>query len=198
MSPARVAQWVESADVVIAADSGLLRVLEAGYVPDIVIGDFDSVSLDMIDRETRVIHDSGQENTDCAKLLDFVESEADRNVTLICAEGDLTDHFLDTLHSAVRSNLDVVIGLDRGHAHILKGPVSQTFSATVGKRVSFIPLETISHASLSGVQWSFEDQTLSVRGFTSISNASIEPLISVAFHDGSGYLFIESDEVYWP
>ncbi len=198
MSPARVAQWVESADVVIAADSGLLRVLEAGYVPDIVIGDFDSVSLDMIDRETKVVHDTGQDNTDCAKLLNFVESEAGSSVTLICAEGDLTDHFLDTIHSAVRSNVDVVIGLERGHAHILKGPVSKTFSTMVGARVSLIPLETISQASLGGVQWSFADQTLSVRGFTSISNASTEPLVSVSFLDGSGYLFIESEDVYWP
>jgi thiamine pyrophosphokinase len=197
MTAAKVAAWVESADIVISADGGMLRVLEAGFVPDVVIGDFDSMSLEVVGPETEAIVDRHQDNTDCGKLLDYAKRMGYSKVTLICAEGDLSDHFLDTVHCAVRSDLDVSIGLQRGIAHVLKGPVERTFLTTPGMRVSMLPLETVTKASLSGVQWEFEDATLSVRGFTSISNVATESQLKVSFEEGSGYLFIESESPDW-
>lgn len=196
MSPRKVAAWVEWADCVIAADSGFLRVLEAGYMPDIVIGDFDSVPVEMVDAATETVVDTGQENTDCGKLLQYVLDKGGTSITLICAEGDLTDHFLDSIHTSLRSNLEVRLGLERGHAYILKGPVTRTFEVGTGRRVSLLPLETMTNASLSGVQWSFVGRTLELKGFTSISNLSNQSSISVSFNEGSAYLFVESDETF--
>ncbi len=198
MSASKVAAWVESADVVIAADGGMLRVLESGFVPDIVVGDFDSFSLDMVDPKTIAIVDQSQEDTDCAKLLTYCKYRGHSEVTLICAEGDLSDHFLDTVHCSVRTDLTVSIGLERGQAHILKGPFTGSFAANPGARVSFLPLETINHATMSGVQWGFSDRILSVRGFTSISNQATESEVKLSFESGAGYLFIESSEPVWP
>ena len=197
MSAAKVAAWVDSADIVIAADGGMLRVLEAGFVPDVVIGDFDSISLEIVAPDIETIVDLKQDNTDCSKLLTYVKDQGYSNVTLICAEGDLSDHFLDTIHCAVRSEIDVWIGLERGIAHVLKGPVRRTFRTTPGQRVSMLPLETAHKASLSGVEWSFADETLSVRGFTSISNRATAFEVTVAFEEGSAYLFVESESPYW-
>ena len=197
MSPAKVAAWIESADLVIAADSGLLRVLESGFVPDIVIGDFDSVSMDMIASGIVTIFDEGQDNTDCGKLLDYVKKKGFSKATIICSEGDLSDHFLDTIHSCLRSDLTISLGLERGQSYILSGPTRQSFSVEVGCRVSLIPLETLSNTTLSGVAWPFEGQTLSARGFTSISNKATENIITVAFDEGAGYLFIEREEPKW-
>ncbi len=196
MSPCKVAAWVESSDCVIAADSGFLRVLESGYMPDIVIGDFDSVPVEMVDAATETVLDSGQENTDCGKLLQYVYDKGAKSITLICVEGDLSDHFLDTIHSSLRSDLEVRLGLERGVAYILKGPVTRTFEIGSGKRVSLLPLETMTNTAMSGVKWSFTDRTLELRGFTSISNMSIDSSISLSFEEGSAYLFIESNETF--
>ena len=198
MSVAKIAAWIESADLVIAADAGMLRVLEAGYIPDVVIGDFDSFSQDRVDPGIKVVEDCSQDVTDCAKLLNFVKGEGHSAVTLICAEGDLTDHFLDTVHSSVRADLSVTIGLERGQAHILKGPIEKCFSSAPGIRVSLLPLEIVRNASLSGVRWSFSGETLSIRGFTSISNIATENELKVSFDSGSAYLFLESGEPEWP
>lgn len=196
-SPALVAAWIESADLVIAADSGLLRALEAGFVPDVVVGDFDSVSLEQLAPETIAIVDQKQDDTDCSKLLQYVKDLGHSNVTLICAEGDLSDHFLDTVHCSVRTDLTVHIALERGIAHILTGPVNCTIATSPGKRVSMLPLETVTNASLSGVKWSFEGKSLSVRGFTSISNISTECELKLSFDNGSAYLFVESERPQW-
>jgi thiamine pyrophosphokinase len=197
MSVARVATWLESAEIVIAADGGLLRVLEAGFVPDVVIGDFDSLSPEMVGSDTQAIVDHSQNSTDCGKLLGYAASQGYKSITLICAEGDLSDHFLDTVHCAVRSEMNVAIGLERGVAHVLTGATDTNFAATPGKRVSLLPLETITNASLSGVEWEFSGKDLSVRGFTSISNMVTQSEVKVSFDEGSAYLFIESDQPHW-
>ncbi len=197
MTAPKIAAWIESADIVIAADSGMLRVLEAGYAPDVVIGDFDSLSQEIVGEDTTMIVDHDQNSTDCSKLLSYVAHMGYSNVTLICAEGDLSDHFIDTVHCSVRAYIDTYIGLERGIAHILKGPITRTIPSSPGKRVSLLPLETVSNASLSGVQWSFKGETLSVRGFTSISNMATESELRVSLEDGSAYLFVESEEPQW-
>lgn len=197
MSVAKVAAWVDSADIVIAADSGMLRVLEAGYVPDVVVGDFDSISIELVSPETKTVVDLQQDDTDCSKLLTYVKSQGYSRVTLICAEGDLSDHFLDTVHCAVRTDLDVWIGLERGIAHVLSGPIARKLKAKPGARVSMLPLETVHGAHLSGVEWPFTDQTLSIRGFTSISNKAVEDEVNVSFQEGSAYLFIECNDPCW-
>lgn len=197
MTPAKVAGWIESADLVIAADSGLLRVLEAGFIPDVVLGDFDSVSEDLIDESTVRIIEKNQDFTDCSKLLTYAEGQGAERVTLICAEGDLTDHFLDTIHSAVRATVPVSIGLERGIAHILKGPANHSFAANSGARTSLLPLETLSNVTLQGVEWPLENVELSVRGRTSISNKVVNSHVEVTFSDGSAYLFIENEYPSW-
>ena len=197
MSASKISAWVESADLVIAADGGMLRVFEAGYIPDVVIGDFDSTSIESVSPESVAIVDKQQNSTDCGKLLAYVKDQGYSSITLICAEGDLTDHFLDTLHCSVRTDLHVHIGLERGIAHVLDGPVNQTIATEPGKRVSLIPLETVTNASMQGVRWEFSGQILSVRGFTSISNISVDSEVKVSFDEGSAYLFIESEEPEW-
>lgn len=197
MSPARVAAWLSEADYVIGADSGLLRVLEAGFVPDAVIGDFDSVPVDVADAATQTIVDRSQDITDCAKLLGYLAEQGCDQVTLLCAEGSLSDHVLNTIHSAVQSKLKVRLALDRGIAFILKDGDEKIVDVEVGARVSLIPLEKISKATLTGVFWPLHDAELSPRGQASISNRATASVVTARVSDGSGYLFVEMAQTYW-
>ncbi|HLO98235.1 MAG TPA: thiamine diphosphokinase, partial [Fimbriimonas sp.] len=164
MAPSKIAAWLAEADFVIGADSGLLRVLEAGFVPDAVIGDFDSVPVEVADASTTTIVDRSQDITDCAKLLNYVASLGYKKVTLLCAEGSLSDHVLNTIHSAVQSSLNVRLALDRGVAFILKDGDEMTVQTEVDARVSLIPLEHVSAAWLSGVHWPLNGDSISPRG----------------------------------
>ena len=103
---------------------------------------------------------------------------------------------LNKLEFSVMDNI-ATNGLERGIAHVLTGPTYRRISTAPGKRVSMLPLETVTNASLSGVEWAFSGESLSVRGFTSISNIATESELQVSFDEGSAYLFVESDEPQW-
>jgi thiamine pyrophosphokinase len=185
------AKWLEEAEFIIAADGGLLRCLEAGYVPDVVLGDFDSVPEGLFSDNLVVIRDENQDITDCAKLLDYCFNHHFAQVVLICTEGDLMDHQLDAIHSAAKSKLHVTFALERGVGIILDSGMKADFYVTNDARVSLIPISEMEGVTLTGVEWELKSETLSPLGKTSISNRATGKSIFVEVGRGSGYLFLE-------
>ena len=198
MPPQQVSRWCATSDCIIAADSGISRVFDAGYSPDYVTGDFDSFPVEVLENFPRLVHDPDQNTTDFEKLLSLAESLGFFDLTVICTEGDLVDHMLDVIHSSTRTPINVRIGMTRGIALILKGPTSLSVPTTVGRRVSLLPIENARDCSLNGVRWPFANEDLSPSGFSSISNQAVSSLISVTLGHGSAYLFTETDsEPVW-
>lgn len=191
--PSVVSRWLESADLIIAADAGLLRTLEAGYVPDLVIGDLDSIPQQILSDEIPVHYEPDQSRTDCQKLLDYVVNQGHKSLTLLCSEGDLMDHQIDAIHCAARSSLDIRFALERGVALIVRPGTLLDLPATIDYRVSLLPITEVYGASMKGVKWEIEKQTLSPVGFTSISNQAIASQIQVEIESGVAYLFIEGE-----
>ncbi len=198
---ARLEEFVAGSEYVIAADSGLLRLVTIGAIADCVVGDFDSLNAaiqnhpSLFDSVRSVHADFGQDDTDCAKLLRWAHSVGARQITLTCLEGDLLDHTLDALHTCARlGDLfegQIRIGLSRGFGYVLNAsPNERTFSTQPGARVSLLPLSGEVQASMTGTRWPVTNETLSPTGFTSISNEASDDLLTVRIEAGSAFLFI--------
>jgi thiamine pyrophosphokinase len=193
----KLARWGQGADFIIAADSGYDRCVEAGITPHVIVGDFDSCATSSFPDETRVIREEGQDDTDCGKLLRFADSQGFSRVYLTSTEGDLMDHQLDAIHTAAKSRLETRFALNRGVAFIIKSGCMLELPVTQGSRVSLIPITEVEGASLEGVRWQFQSQTMSPLGFTSNSNEASGSVVRATVGSGVGYLFIESDEISW-
>ena len=197
----RLRDFVEASDYVIAADSGLLRLMEIGALADCALGDFDSLNATVPTQPSliaaaRAFHaDFGQDDTDCANLLRWAHSVGATTLTLTCLEGDLLDHTLDALHTCARLGElfggQIRIGLSRGFGYVLNAySDDRSFSAQPGARVSLLPLSGDVKASLTGVRWPVTDEVLSPTGFTSISNEATGDVLTVQVGSGSAFLFI--------
>ena len=118
MDPELLRAWADSADVLIGADSGAGTLIDLGFQP-VVVGDLDSIG----DRDLpglRVVEVADQDRTDCDKLLDMACEDGFDEVTLACIEGDLLDHVLGSLSSAVRASIRVRLALRNGIGWIVK------------------------------------------------------------------------------
>jgi thiamine pyrophosphokinase len=188
--------WLSEADYIIGADSGAHRIRELGFLPHVVLGDLDSIHLDSLEffqnsPTVDVVEIRHQDITDCGKLLSFAEQKGINKLLLTSTEGDLMDHQLDAIHTAVKSPLDITFGLERGIGAILKGEVSKEFQVKEGCRVSLIPITEAKCVQLTGVKWALENTTLSPTGSTSISNIATSEVVRVSIASGAVYLFIE-------
>ncbi len=193
MPPERLAEWARSAGMILAADSGADRLLEVGIVPDLVVGDLDSISLLAQSEQREILHDPDQDTSDCDKLLALAAGMGCRSITLCGVEGDLPDHVLGTLHSAARASLDVRLAYRRGIGRVLRGPFAGSIATGAGKRVSLLPLVPCEGVTLRGLAWELEDAVLDPLGLTSLSNRALGDRAEIRLASGAALLFIAAE-----
>ncbi len=192
--------WANSADILIAADSGADFIIEHGLRPHAIVGDMDSISPATLEMGIDVFRDDDQNFTDCEKMLAHVAMAGHTSITLLGAEGDRVDHFFATLHASVKSNLDVRLAVRDGLARVLS-PGHYRIPAFPGRRVSVLPLLPSNNVRLKGVRWPIRDATLAIGDYLSISNEAIEPFLDLEFASGALMVaqeYREQDLPVWP
>lgn len=170
---------------VVAADGGARAVLDAGGVPDAVIGDLDSIGAEALASipEERVHRIAEQDSTDFEKCLARIEAP------LVLAAGFLggrADHALAALSVlARRVGPPCVLVSDRDAACHL--PPRLALDVPSGTRVSLFPMAPIGGTS-EGLRWPIDGIAFAPAGRVGTSNEATGPVrLSV---DGAGMLVI--------
>ncbi|QYK52714.1 MAG: thiamine diphosphokinase [Fimbriimonadaceae bacterium] len=162
-----LSQLAKRADRIIAADSGQDVCKAAGFLPHLVVGDFDSLSEKLPAIEYR--EDLDQDRSDCDKLLDALMTEGEADVIIGGLEGDRLDHMLSSLTSIAKSSLSPRILLMGGVGHVLRAGNWKFAEFQPGTTFSLLPLAP-SVVTVKGVEWELENATLEFGKFLSLSN----------------------------
>ncbi len=179
-------EWHEiaTADLVIAADGGLLHAEREGLVPDLVIGDFDS--LGCLPRGTNVItHPIEKDDTDMALAVKEALLRGADEIILFGALGGRLDHTLANitlLLSLARQGIQVYLYGDR-LLTVLTAGESLLFEGTDGI-LSLFSLSEAAVVSLSGVKYPLTKGMLKKDTALGVSNHFEERTASVLCHSG--------------
>lgn len=177
---------VRMADQIIAADGGANAARALGLVPDLIIGDLDSVTAATRRAFARVrtLHIRRQDNTDIEKALDYVRAHGEGRVIVLGATGGRIDMTLATLSVCWRyvSVLDMLIAGEGWYAVPLRG--TRAFDAPPGTRVSLIPFGRCSGITLRGLRFPLNNGTLRV-GEVAVSNVVRSRRFSVTVRRGN-------------
>ena len=89
---------LQRAKIVVCCDGGADEYIAKGFVPDIIIGDGDSLSAENKERFADIIHyDADQETNDQTKAVQFLLSKGLRNIAIVGATGKRDDHTLGNI-----------------------------------------------------------------------------------------------------
>ena len=198
-SPALVADLAREADYVVAVDRGAEALLAAEAVPDVFVGDSDSVSAEAAawaraHARTDIRFPAEKYATDLALGLDCAAHEAARRgrplaLTLTCAAGGRPDHFLAVvgLLSAVpaasarmvEDSFELRVLRPEGQAswELGEGALGRTFSA-----VAVAPGTRIDE---QGMRWPLDDKPMELLGDLGISNVVTDAGARVACRAGA-------------
>ncbi len=192
----QLARWAESADLVIAADSGSDRLSAWDGAPQVVIGDMDSIKSQP--PQSTVIRLEEQDSTDCDKLLAHVRELGHSSVTLASVEGDRLDHVLSTVASAARTELKVRLALRRGVAWVITSGQRVEVTVVGRPRLSLMPITDSEGVTLDGAEWPLAEASLSALGLVSVSNRASSNLITAKIGIGAAILVVESAGIQQP
>lgn len=189
---ALIREWADRHDTIVAADSGADRCLEAGVVPTVVVGDFDSLRRAKELPEAILHRSDDQDTTDFEKALHWVSTNApDAKVTVIGFEGDRIDHVLYSLHVAALHPLRPILAQRNGILVSIHGGETHEFAVAAGTVLSLVAVLPSIGVHLSGVKWPLHDAELTPGGLESISNLASESSVKVAMMTGAAWLFFE-------
>lgn len=192
--------WAENCNFMIAADSGADTCLRLGIVPDVIIGDFDSLESDVQNISSDMIKIEDQNLSDCDKLLGYVADHGATEIVMCGVEGDRLDHLLGSLSSFIRSDLRIRIATRDGLADLLK-PGSYRYRINAGRRFSVMPLRRCEKVTLKGAVWPLENSILELGFSHSLSNCMEHDELEISFEKGVALLLISMDaqtSVSWP
>jgi thiamine pyrophosphokinase len=173
---------------VLAADGGVTAAINAGLLPQIVIGDMDSATdLDQLPVSVRQIKLTEQDDTDFEKCLKLIDAP------LIVGFGFLNgrfDHSLAALDALARLRHDrpVLLAGEFDVVLRLKGDVTMLLDR--GSRVSVWPLGYQHFIRSVGLDWPLDNLTMQVGQRTGASNRTNANTISINAGKGDGYVII--------
>lgn len=187
----RILAWAESAHLVYAADGAARQLVDAGMKP-IIVGDMDSLHLDNLPDDIRVVKDLDQESTDCDKLIGLMASDGVESFTLAGLEGDRLDHVLSSLSSLVGRRMKIRVLLRRGMGYVIPCGESFHLPCPAGTRFSVLPLTLCWGVNLTSAKWPLTDAELRPGLHVSISNEALDdPQVFLA--GGTALVIIEGD-----
>ena len=180
------------APVLVAADGGAERALAAGVVPDLVIGDLDSLSGNARAQiPTDRIHPvADQDSTDFDKALRNISAPF---VIGVGFTGGRIDHELAVFSVLVQRAAMPVILLGAEDV-ILRAPDAITLTLPVGTRFSVFPMSEVAARS-TGLNWPLDGLTLSPGGIVGTSNITTAPTVRVEVERGQALLILPREHL---
>ena len=182
---------IRAANILIAADGGALPLLRAGLLPQIVIGDLDSLDAASADELAargvelrRFPREKNETDFELALLL-AVELQA-TTIDVVGALGGRWDHTLANVwllaHPAL-VGLRVRLLAPAQTLELVRDEA--LISGQIGDTVSLIPLSAeVRGVTTRGLLWALDEATLAAHQARGVSNVLLEPPGSVSIREG--------------
>lgn len=173
LGPGDLAEALAVAPILVAADSGADAALDAGHIPDAVIGDFDSISAAARARipTDRLHHVAEQDSTDFGKCLMRIDASF---VLALGFEGRRLDHTLAALTVMARAGGRPVLMLGAEDVTFL-APAQLDLPLAPGTRFSLWPMGPARGTS-TGLRWPIDGIAFAPDGRVGTSNEALGPV----------------------
>ncbi len=190
---------VYASEFVLVLDGAIQRVLEHGVVPNMVLGDFDSIDNLYEIKKTYpylpIMSAPDQDKTDLEKGIEFLIKKKHKKIVVLWATGRRTDHFLNNLSTLVKYKKSVVVEMIDDYSRISNLPLEYKKKYIANTLLSLLPMGTVKGVTTIGLQYNLTNATLALGKKTSSSNASENKNGFVRItHQSGNLLLIESAE----
>lgn len=197
---------LEEADVVIAADCGLEALERLKYVPNYIIGDFDSASettrqhlatyesMESVE-VVRLIPEKDDTDTEAALQLAFAHSTGE--IRILGGTGSRLDHVLGNisiLGQGLEQKRSVILQDAHNRIRMVNSDISIHRSQQFGTYISLFPYgDEVTGLTLEGFKYPLKDATLAGFHSLGVSNELVEEEGRITFSQGV-LIIIESKD----
>jgi thiamine pyrophosphokinase len=174
-----LALWAKRSDFLIAADGGADRCLAAGVVPDVVIGDLDSISKAALNKlqenDCKIIpYPAEKDFTDLELALRYAVDKGDKEIVVLGALGDRWDMSMANLMllgADFLKNRTIRMATKNQEIVLLRKGRQISIQGNVGDIVSLLPLgRDANGVTTTGLRYPLDNERLVFAATRGVSN----------------------------
>ena len=179
---------------IIAGDRGLEALYQLKIIPNHVVGDFDSVSPEILEfykKQPKIIfhtYNAEKDNTDTDIALKLAIQMKSSEITILGALGKRMDHALANIHilkDALGANIPCQILDEHNRIYLVNTEKTLEKDKVYGKYISLIPLtSTVEGLTLKGFKYPLNKYNLPIGISLGISNEIIEDIAHIEMEKG--------------
>ncbi len=180
-------------DIVICADGGASNALKMGLIPDVVIGDMDSIKFEVKEKirnksaKTRYISTSPEKDeSDTQMAVEYALGLGVKKIMITGAVGDRIDHTLANiilLSSPELKDIDTRILTDNSDMFIVRKP--ETINGVPGKTITLISLSPYTYfIGTRGLKYKLKEEKLIFSPVRGLSNEFIDKKVKLDIREG--------------
>ena len=174
----KIIQILKDAEEIICVDNGYEIVQKLNIIPSVLIGDLDSVNLDSVNQNVKVVKKENQNLSDLEKAFHYCIEKNFTKIYLIGSTGLRDDHNLANLMLITDfiEKLDITVLSDEYEINAIKGKMK--FSSKKGTQISLISIDANNQVTTNGLKYNLNNEALrsSTQG---LSNLVIEDNFSI-------------------
>lgn len=155
-------------DYIIAADRGMEFLQRAGINPNYLVGDFDSISEEILAKAVSdkiIRYNSEKDFTDTEAAMKLAIELAADEIVLLGATGTRIDHMManiNTLYLALEKGVPAYMLDENNRIRLINSTFTVEKSIVYNNTISFIPYsDVVEGVSLTGFYYPLENKTLS-------------------------------------
>jgi len=179
---------------IIAGDKGLEALYQLKIIPNHVVGDFDSVSPEILEfykKQSQIIFhtfNAEKDNTDTDIAFKLAIQLKSSKITILGALGKRMDHAIANIHilkDALEANIPCQIIDEHNRIYLINKEMTLEKDKVYGKYVSLIPLtSTVEGLTLTGFKYPLNHYTLPIGTSLGISNEIIGDIAHIEMKKG--------------
>lgn len=178
-------------ETLICADGGADTARAKDVLPDVIIGDLDSVTpetLKAYEGRTEILHLERQDDTDIEKALSYAHEHGCREAVLLGAIGNRLDHSFCNLGIALKfdDRLKVRIVHRKSFLGVYEGTVE--IRTLPGETISLYGFDAQTRFTTEGLRYPLSGEALPFGVRESASNVAESDLVSVTIKGGKGFI----------
>ena len=182
-------------DQFICVDRGVEHCLLSGLQPTLLVGDFDSAEVSVLNRKSlsavpRRTFSTEKSHSDLNLAMQILSENPPEQVVLLGVSGGRTDHMLFNWMLPAKCHWPYAIRIIDGgvDCHVLQGIDSCSLDVSQDQLVSLVPLGEVTGVTTAGLVYALEKATLTIGTTLGLSNVASAGSVTVTI--GSGTLLV--------
>jgi thiamine pyrophosphokinase len=164
--------YLKNATRIVCCDGSASSLILAGYEPEAIVGDMDSLNDDLANRlADRIFRDESQDTNDLTKVVTWCRENNYRDIVIVGATGKREDHTLGniSLLTEYANDMNVIMVTDTG---ILRPVLSSAdFSSFAGQQISIFSIDPETEVTSNGLRYPLTKTKITNWWFATLNEA---------------------------